>query len=265
MTEKEYRQHPAISRSELWRIRESPEKFKWYREHPEQPSPTLIFGQVFHKLALEPNTFYDEFAVSPIIDRRTKEGKVAWAEFVESSADKTVIDCDSYHKAQEMVDCLYRVPFVKKLLDGEHEKPVFWTDDLTGEACKARYDALVEVNKQPIIVDLKTTTDASTDAFMRSAIRLGYDFQSGMYCDGLKKTTGKNPLFVFIAIEKEPPYAVNILQCDELMLRRGYDLFREYIGIYHDCKQTGNFYGYLGKYNQINNLALPSFLAKEIE
>ena len=32
MTEKEYRQHPAISRSELWHIRESPEKFKWYRE-----------------------------------------------------------------------------------------------------------------------------------------------------------------------------------------------------------------------------------------
>ena len=39
MTEKEYRRHPAISRSELWHIRESPEKFKWYREHPEQPSP----------------------------------------------------------------------------------------------------------------------------------------------------------------------------------------------------------------------------------
>ena len=76
MTEKEYRQHPAISRSELWHIRESPEKFKWYREHPEQPSPALIFGQVFHKLALEPNTFYDEFAVAPIIDRRTKDGKL---------------------------------------------------------------------------------------------------------------------------------------------------------------------------------------------
>ena len=160
---------------------------------------------------------------------------------------------------------MYRVPFVKKLLDGEHEKPVFWTDDLTGEECKARYDALVEVNGQPIIVDLKTTTDASTDAFMRSAIRLGYDFQSGMYCEGLKRTTGKNPLFVFIAIEKEPPYAVNILQADKLLLMRGYDLFREYIGIYHECKQTGNFYGYLGKYNQINNLALPSFFAKEIE
>ena len=265
MTEKEYRQHSAISRSELWRIRESPEKFKWYREHPEPPTPALVFGQVFHKLALEPNTFYDEFAVAPIIDRRTKDGKAAWAEFVESAADKTVIDCDSYHKAQEMVDCMYRVPFVKRLLDGEHEKPVFWTDDLTGEECKARYDALVEVNGQPIIVDLKTTTDASTDAFMRSAVRMGYHFQAAMYSEGYKQNTGKIPKFVFIAIEKEPPYSVNILQSDDAFLQCGYDIFRELIGIYSECKRTGVFYGYLGAYNAINNLGLPAYLAKEIE
>ena len=265
MTEREYRQHPAISRSELWHIRESPEKFKWYREHPETPTLSLVFGQVFHKLALEPNTFYDEFAVAPIIDRRTKEGKTAWSEFVESAADKTVIDCDSYHKAQEMVDCMYRVPFVKKLLDGEHEKPVFWTDDLTGEACKARYDALVEVNGQPIIIDLKTTTDASTDAFMRSAVRLGYHFQAAMYSEGYEKNYGKKPLFVFIAIEKEAPYSVNILQADEAFVSHGYDVFRELIGTYHDCKTTGNYFGYLGKYNVINNLGLPAYLAKEIE
>ena len=79
------------------------------------------------------------------------------------------------------------------------------------------------------------------------------------------KNTGKKPLFVFIAIEKEPPYAINIMQADELLHRRGYDIFRELIGIYHDCKQTGNWYGYLGKYNQINNLALPAWLAKEVE
>ena len=35
MTEKEYRSHPAISRSELWKIRESPEKFKYLKENPE--------------------------------------------------------------------------------------------------------------------------------------------------------------------------------------------------------------------------------------
>ena len=126
-------------------------------------------------------------------------------------------------------------------------------------------DVLNTEYSQPIIVDVKTTSDASTDSFIRSAINYGYDFQAAMYFNGVAKNIGKKPLFVFIAVEKEPPYAVNILQADELMLQRGYDLFREYIGIYHDCKVSGNWYGYLGRLNQINNLALPSYLAKEVQ
>lgn len=263
MTEKEYRAHPAISRSELWRIRESPEKFKWYKEHPEPPTPALIFGQVFHKLALEPLTFGDEFAVAPNVDRRTKDGKAAWAEFTATADGKTVITQDVFDKASEMVCALYRAPFVKKLLDGSHELPLFWTDEMTGEDCKVRLDALSEVNGQPIIVDLKTTADASTDGFMRSAVRLGYHFQAAMYSEGYEKNYGKKPLFVFIAIEKEAPFSVNILQADEAFVSHGYDIFRELIGTYHECKQTDNWYGFLGAYQVINNLALPSWLAEK--
>ena len=164
-----------------------------------------------------------------------------------------------------MVSALYRTPFVKKMLDGAHELPLFWTDEMTAEPCKVRLDALSEVNGQPIIVDLKTTADASTDGFMRSAVKYGYDFQAAMYSEGYEKNYGKKPLFVFIAVEKDLPFSVNILQADEALLRRGYDLFRELIGTYNQCKKTGVWWGYLGPYNQINNLALPSFLAKEIE
>ena len=261
MTEKEYRTHPAISRSELWRIRESPEKFKWAMEHPEPPTPALIFGQVFHKLALEPMTFDTEFAVAPDVDRRTKDGKAAWAEFNAAADGKTVITQDVFDKASEMVCALYRTPFVKKLLDGAHELPLFWTDEMTAEPCKVRLDALSEVNGQPIIVDLKTTADASTDGFMRSAVRLGYHFQAAMYSEGYEKNYGKKPLFVFIAIEKEAPFSVNILQADEAFVSHGYDVFRELIGKYHDCKTTGNWYGYLGMYEMINNLSLPAWAA----
>ena len=265
MTEKEYRQHPAISRSALFKISESPEKFKYAQEHPEEPTPALIFGQVLHKIILEPDTFSDQFIIAPKVDRRTKAGKAEWAEFVESAKDKTVIDEDMFFTACEMKEAVLCNDFAKRLLDGEHEKPFFWTDEMTGEECKCRVDCLTAVGDDLIIVDVKSTNNAETEAFTRSAIKYGYDMQVAMYCEGVEKNTGKKPLFVFIAIEKEPPYAINIMQADELLHRRGYDLFRELIGIYHDCKQTGNWYGYLGKYNQINNLALPAWLAKEVE
>ena len=137
-------------------------------------------------------------------------------------------------------------------------------------------DIITPVNGRLVIVDYKSTADASTEAFMRSAVNYGYTFQSGMYlegvCQNLYQTsllsvlgTGEAPIFVFVAQEKTAPYAVNILQADELMIRRGYDIFRELLGIYHECKVTDNWYGFLGPYNVINSLSLPAWLRKEVE
>lgn len=265
MTEREYRQHPAISRSELAKMSESPEKFKWYRDNPEPPSPALAFGQLFHALALQPEMAGDMFAIAPNVDRRTKAGKEVFAEFEAKAVGKTVIPADMFEQAKEMANALYRNGYAKKLLQGEKEVPYFWMDELTGEQCKCRVDCLTTVGDRLVVVDLKTTDNAETDAFMRSAVKYQYDLQAAMYSEGVKANTGKQPLFVFIAIEKKPPYAVNILQADELFVKRGYDLFREYIGMYHDCQQSGDWWGYLGKFNQINNLSLPSYLANEIE
>lgn len=265
MTEAEYRKQPGVTRTELWRIRESPEKFKWYQEHPEEPTPALIFGAAAHKMLLEPGLFGNEFAVAPEVDRRTKEGKAAYNGFLALSEGMSILAPADYQKAVEMAQKARETPFIRKLLNGEVEKAFYWTDELTGEPCKCRVDCLTYIGGKPVIVDYKTTTDASTDAFMRAAVNYGYDFQAAMYSDGVEKATGQKPLFVFIAQEKTAPYAVNILQADDLMVKRGRDLFREYIGIYHECKETGNWYGYLGAYNVINNLALPAWLAKEVE
>lgn len=265
MTEKEYREHSAISRSELWKIRESPEKFKYYKENPEEPTPALIFGQAFHKLALQPESFEEEFAVAPQVDRRTKEGKAIWAEFCEQSEGKTLITAEDYQRASEMCASLYNAPFVEKLLSGEREKEFFWTDDLTGEECKCRADCILNAGNVDIVSDLKSASSGDLEHFTKDSINYGYDFQAGMYTEGIDKCTGKSHSFVFIVVEKDPPYAVNVLQADELFVKRGKDLFRELIGIYHDCKTSGDWYGYLGKYKVINSLSLPAWLAKEIE
>ena len=264
MTENEYRSHPAVSRSELWRIYDSPEKFKFFKDHPSDPTPALLFGQVFHKMALEPDTFSDEYVVAPEINRRTNEGKQAWASFLEQAEGKTVIPAEMHEKAKAMCESLASVPLAQKLLNGRKEVSFFWVDELTGEECKCRTDCLNTLYSQPIIVDVKSTTDASTETFIRDAIKYGYDFQAAMYSEGVSKHIKQTPLFVFIVVEKTPPYAVNILQADELLLKRGHNIFRDCIETYHDCKMSGNWYGYLGKNNQINTLALPAWLAKEV-
>ena len=140
MTEKEYRQHPAISRSELWHIRESPQKFKYYKENPPEPTPSLLFGQVFHKILLEPDTFDEEFIIATEVNRRTKEGKQIWANFVSEHENQTIIPVEMCDQAKEMCEAVKKEPLAVKLLNGATEVPFFWTDEMTGEACKCRVD-----------------------------------------------------------------------------------------------------------------------------
>lgn len=265
MTEKEYRAHPAVSRSQLFKIRESPEKFKYFEDNPEPPTSALIFGQLLHAMVLQPYTVGNDFAEAPNVDRRTRDGKAQWAAFETYAEGKMIVTSDMALAAVEMALKLDRTEFATKLLSGEKEVPYFWTDDLTGEECKCRADCITNINGIDIIVDLKTAENADTDTFMRHAIKYGYDLQAAMYSEGVRKCTGKECAFVFIVIEKKPPYAVNILQADKAFVTHGFDMFRELLGIYHECKQTGNWYGYLGKHDIINNLALPAYLAKEIE
>ena len=271
MTEKEYRAHPAVSRSELFHILDSPEKFKYLKDNPESPTPSLLFGQLFHAMALQPETLWQQFAVAPKVDKRTKEGKEKWEQFEYDSIDKTVVTMDMVEKSAEMCKALHEHPnpkikrYIEQLLSGEREKTFFWIDEMTGEECKCRVDCLSEVKELCTIVDLKSASKSDTESFIKDAIKYGYDFQSAMYTEGVRKSTGKKCIFVFIVIEKEPPYAINILQADNILMRRGGDLYREAMGIYHDCKISDNWYGYLGKFDMINNLALPAWLAKEYE
>lgn len=246
-------------------MKESPEKFKYYREHPPEPTPSLIFGQVVHKWVLQPESFWDEFTILPDIDRRTREGKAVYAEFLEQAAGKTIIAADMLRQAQEMRDALLKNDYCRKLLSGVKETPYFWVDEMTGVECKCRCDVVTEINGLSVIVDMKSTTNASTEIFMRDAVKYGYMMQAAMYSEGVKASTGKEHLFVFVVQEKEPPYAVNVLQADALFVQYGYDVFRECIGVYADCMKTGEFYGYLGKFDTINTLSLPSYLAKAVE
>ena len=186
MTEKEYRSHPALSRSELWQFHRSAEWFKWRRDHPSEPTAALLFGQVAHKLLLEPDDFETDFAVAPLVDKRTKEGKAIWQAFVDDSAGKTVVDAATYEQAAEMTDIARANPLVAELLEGNHEEPFFWTDPDTGVQCKARLDCWHrDENGVPVIVDFKTAVDASYRAFQRDVQSYGYAFQAAMYSEGL--------------------------------------------------------------------------------
>jgi len=268
MNERDYNAAQGVRRSDLWKINDSPEIFRWAVDHPDEgePSPSLVFGQAAHKMLLEPLDFGTEFAIKPDgIDRRTKEGKEEWNKFLAMSEGKTIISMDDYVTIKGMADKAMADPMVMKLLDGRKEVPFFWTDPDTGVKCKVKLDCLTYLDDMPVVVDYKTCKSAKTDAFMRDAYSYGYHLQAAMYTEAVMRTQGltERPMFVFVCQEKDAPYSMNIITVPEDTMNYGLDVMRELLGIYAECEKTGNWYGYTGATGQPNELSLPGWLKKK--
>lgn len=254
MSQKAYREAEGISRSELFTISKTPLHFKYEQDNPKEDTKSLSFGRAAHKYILEKDDFFNDFAIEPVVDKRTKAGKEEHQMFLYSLGEKESISMEDYQNILQMYDAIQSNPVAVALLTGEHEKDFFWNDDLTGERCKCRPDCLTEFEGKKYIVDYKTTDSCEDGHFERSCRKYGYKFQAGMYTEGVFQNTFEQYGFVFVAQEKTAPYAVRVYFCTPEFVAQGYDQFRQLIGIYHQCKTTGNWYGYEGPENLVTEL-----------
>lgn len=254
----EYRAMEGLSSTDIKAMAKSMAHFKYQQENPREDTPSLLFGRAYHKYCLEPDTFFEEFIIAPYVDRRTKEGKAKWQEFLDESKGKDVIDADTFQTICDMRTALYATPFAKKLLYGSHEKSFFWDNEETGLKCKCRPDSFGKLGNEYICVDLKTCSCAETQAFMRDAIKYNYDIQAVHYTEGLKANFGSNFKFIFIAQEKTAPYLVNILEADKYFMQSGRQLRAELLYDYKKCLERDEYPGYMGFGNEaeINTLSV---------
>ena len=244
LTQKEYRQHEGISRSDLMKFKKSPLHYKFSTETEANTTPALLFGAACHKWLLEEDDFWNEFTVAPICDRRTKEGKQIWADFVNANANREIISNEDFEVIKAMKEAVLNHPIASQLIGGEHEVSLFWRDGDTGEMCKVRPDIMTEYKGAKLIVDYKTTDSCQDGHFERSARKYGYKMQSGMYREGYFCNFYEDAGFAFIAQEKEAPYAVRVYFCTEEYLSEGYDEYRALLGLYHECRVNNNYPGY---------------------
>jgi len=237
----EYHAHPAISKSGLDRINQSPAHYRSWLTEPRKETPALALGSAAHAYILERDSFFDRYAVSPDgIDRRTKDGKAAWAEFETQSAGKTVIKIEDLQQITAMAGRVWWHQSARELLsEGRAEVSVF--GNLWGVDVKCRPDWLRE---DGIVVDLKTTDDASPDAFPSSVAKWRYHVQAALYQDILALLGIKIKAFVFIAVEKNPPYAVGVYELDAASIEVGRELYQTNLATYKTCIETGQWPAY---------------------
>lgn len=225
-----------------------------------EPSPEMIIGSALHCLLLEPDSFDDQFAIVPKVDRRTKDGKSAWAAFLEQADGKALLDDDGMSRVREMAAAVQDDKAAAALLRAVDyaEESIRWTDHATGMQCKCRPDGLI-AGDQPIVIDLKTSANPSPNAFARRALDLGYHRQAAHYRYGVAAKTDSviEVDHVFIVVGNSAPFDCFCYRMDfdalDLGRRQNFaDLSR-----LRDCMRSGNWRDPMA--DCISPLSLPGY------
>jgi hypothetical protein len=247
----------ALSQSGATKLLRSPAHYKLDRDKRSEPTAAMQFGTAVHTGVLEPDRFAATVVAAPKVDRRTNAGKAEWSAFVESSVGRIVLDRADYDAARRCVDAVLAHPGARALLDGaRREVSAFWLDPKYNIPCKARFDALNHGG----IVDVKTTDDASPDAFARSIAKWGYHRQSAHYSDGHEVALGTpSAFFALIVVEKEPPHAVACYAMPDVGVLAGRREMATARARYAHCIAAGEWPAYP---DTIETIALPKWLLR---
>lgn len=247
---KDYLAINAVSNSYLGRLAECPAKVLV----PREDTPSLILGRAVHKAVLEGHeAFNEEFAIGPEVDKRTRAGKEEWAAFEAENQGKQILKKEDSDKVLCMANAVFRHPWASKLLaENATEQTIIWVDKVTGFLCKARPDAVPDEGKM-VLIDLKTTSDASEQGFLRSVIKYGYARGSAFYIDGYNSAMkSKIDSFIHIAVEPEEPYRTEIYILDNAFIDWGRQEYKNLLATEKDCRTKGEYPHYKAPYTTLN-------------
>ena len=236
-TNEQYHANEAISHSKLELFRRRP--ISYYRRFiartVARPETTEAFriGSAAHCAVLEPDQFWARYALRPDgIDRRTKDGKAAFAEFEAANAGKVIIGKDEAGDVEEMNAAVQHHPLSSQLLAAGKPELSWRVEPVGGMALQCRTDwfnsAGCELSGgRPYVADLKTVESLDSDAFRnfeRACFSFGYHRQAGFYLPLITEIIG-SPVFdfYFIAVEKAEPYGCAVYRLSDAATARGHD------------------------------------------
>ena len=220
LTDQEYRRHPAVSRSQLCDLLRSPLHYWAKHVDPDRieasiDSPALRFGTAAHMCILEKSRFEKTYHEGPQASRATK----AWKDAAKACSG-TLLPPDEFHALRGIERSLRDHPSASQALfesKGFNEATFIAKDYNDGLKCRAD-----RVTTNGMLVDLKTTVDASVSAFSKSVANFNYHIQAAYYMHVVEMATGIRPKgFAFVAVEKTPPYACQVFFASESMLAEG--------------------------------------------
>lgn len=201
-------------------------------------TPAQAFGKLVHAMVLEPHTVGKVGIVRPDWNLKTKAGREERDSWRAKNPHSLLFSADDWQRAKDCASAIQAHPAARLLLDGGRpEVSIFWNDERTGVPCKCRPDYLRD---DLVIVDLKTTEDASPEAFARTCARFNYHAGHAHYSAGVQVMYGETPRsFILIAAEPHPPFGVAVYELDAEAVEAGARVMAKAADAWKEAAQRG--------------------------
>ena len=237
MTHDEYHSLSAIGRSALVTFAQSPAHF-WHQflnpqAEPKTPTPAMLFGSAFHAYVLEPLEYKLKYVEAPSGSKVSKAYRQAEEK---ATAEKQILlPMGTNAQCHQLSLALQDHPMAHKILSAQGFKEATFLTACpeTDLEVKCRVDCITDSGW---VVDLKTTQNASPDAFVKTIANFQYHVQAGFYLDVVEWAVGERPKgFLFICVEKTAPHAVSVIRASDRMIAAGSRRARELLNQMADC------------------------------
>ena len=233
---------------------------KTAKETPREEKQAFIIGSAVHARCLEKDRFYKEYVRVPKIDRRTTAGKEEWRRLCARHATEFLLKEEDYDLVEAMGDSVERHKVAGPLLEAIDDAEVSCAFKYRDVVCKVRYDS---VNfRDECTVDIKTTRDANPKEFEKSILDFGYHIQAALYLQAAKELGLAISRFIFVAVEKTPPFSVTVHELPEEYIRYGMKCVDEAVDRYKYCREKNTWPGYE---DVIYRPSLPEFAQYKLE
>jgi len=198
---------------------------------PRKQTRQMFLGGAVHALTLEAYDFGNQVAVSKKFGTKNVD-KEEKAEFYAANEGKIVINTEDYERCRYMRDSLLNLEEVRDIFKtGKPEVSGYYIDkgekgrnNGTGMLCRYRPDW----ENSWCMPDIKSTVDASKEAFRKTIEKFNYHVSAAHYLEGSRILTGQtHNWFPLLCVEPEPPFEAAVYLLGPKSLAMGMQLRRQ--------------------------------------
>jgi hypothetical protein len=236
-----------------------PAQFHYDRHHPQPPKKEFDLGNAVHAAVLGEGCDIVEIDYPNYLKADARAARDAAYE-----AGLVPLLPKEKEQVDAMAAAIRRHPTAGPLFtpgNGIAERSIFWTDKATGIRVKVRPDWLIIRPDITVVVDLKTTTDASPTACSKAIAAYSYHQQGALYLDGVEAAglAPEGARFVFVFQSKKPPYLVTVRELADQEQDIGRARNERALRDYADCVAKDEWPDWTGPVTEIPQIGMPTW------